>query len=184
MNAVGNGARPLDAEVGRDRPDQARLARLAEEQAALRRVATLVARATPPEEVFAAVAEEARRLFLVDVANMCRYEPDGVATVVASVGQRLAVGSRVKLEGKNGTTLVHRTGRAARIDDYADASGAFAANARERGVRSAVATPIMVEGHLWGALGVGTSAEQPLPPDAEARLASFAELMATAVANA
>jgi signal transduction histidine kinase len=80
---------------------------------------------------------------------------------------------------------VHQTGRAARIDSYADASGPFATQAREHGIRSAVATPIMVEGRLWGVLGVGsTTTAQPLPPDAQARLASFAELVATAIANA
>ena len=162
---------------------RASVARLAEEQAALRRVATLVAAGAPPEEAFAAVAEEAGRLFLVDVANMCRYEPDGTATVVASAGERFAVGSRVRLEGKNGTTLVYQTGRAARIDSYADASGPFGTDAREQGVRSGVGTPVMVEGRLWGALGVGTTTDRPLPPDAEARLASFAELVATAIAN-
>jgi signal transduction histidine kinase len=163
---------------------RASLARLAQEQTALRRVATLVAAGAPPEEAFAAVAEEAGRLFLVDVANMCRYEPDGTATIVASVGERFALGSRVKLEGKNGTTLVYQTGLAARIDDYADASGPFGDQARVHGVRSAVGTPIMVDGSLWGVLGVGTSTGRPLPSDAEARLASFAELMATAIANA
>jgi signal transduction histidine kinase len=163
---------------------RASLARLAEEQAALRRVATLVATGAPPEEAFAAVAEEAGRLFLADVANMCRYEPDGAATIVASVGERFVIGSRIKLEGKNGATLVYQTGRAARIESYADASGPLGADARERGLRSAIATPIMVEGRLWGALGVGTSTERPLPPDAEERLASFAELVATAIANA
>ena len=150
----------------------------------MRRVATLVAAGVPPEEAFAAVAEEAGRLLLVDVANMCRYEPDGTATIVASAGGRFAVGSRLKLEGKNGTTLVYQTGRAARIESYADASGPLGTGARERGVRSSVGTPIMVEGRLWGVLGVGTTTEQPLPPDAEARLASFAELVATAIANA
>ena len=163
---------------------RAELARLAEEQAALRRVATLVAAGAPPEEAFAAVAEEAGKLFLVDVANMCRYEPDGTATIVASAWGRFAVGSRLKLEGKNVTTLVYQTGRAARIDSYADASGPLGTGARERGVRSSVATPIMVEGHLWGVLGIGASTERPLPPDAEARLASFTELVATAIANA
>jgi signal transduction histidine kinase len=160
------------------------VARLAEEQAALRRVATLVAAGALPEEAFAAVAEEAGRLFLVDVANMCRYEPDRTATIVASAGGRLAVGSRLKLEGKNSTTLVYQTGRAARIESYVDTSGPFATEARQAGIRSAVGTPIMVEGRLWGVLGVGTSTERPLPPDTEARLASFAELMATAIANA
>ena len=163
---------------------RAALARLAEEQAALRRVATLVAAGAPPEEAFAAVAEEAGRLFLADVANMCRYEPDGTATIVASVGGRFVVGSRLKLEGKNGTTLVYQTGRAARLESYADASGPLGVGARERGVRSAVGTPVMVEGRLWGVLGVGSILEQPMPPDAEARLASFAELVATAIANA
>jgi signal transduction histidine kinase len=156
----------------------------AEEQAALRRVATLVAAGAPPEEAFAAVAAEAGRLFLVDVANMVRYEPDGTATMVASAGERFTVGARLKLEGKNNATLVYQTGRSVRMDTYADTSGPFGAEARQVGVRSGVGTPIMVEGRLWGALGVATTTEQPLPPDAEIRLASFAELVATAIANA
>jgi signal transduction histidine kinase len=156
----------------------------AEEQAALRRVATLVAAAVPPEEAFAAVADETGRLFLVDVASLYRYEPDGTATVVASAGGLFTVGSRLKLEGKNSTTLVYQTGRAARMDSYDDTSGPLGNDARKRGIRSSVGTPLMVEGRLWGMLGVGTTTEQPLPPDAEARLASFAELVATAIANA
>ena len=180
MNTVGPGAN----RVGRDPPDQSRLGQLAEEQAALRRVATLVAAGAPPEEAFAAVVEEAGRLFLVDVANMCRYEPDGTGTIVASAGERFVVGSRLKLEGKNVTTVVYQTGRAARMESYADASGPLGTESREGGVRSGIGTPIMVDGCLWGVLGVGTTTEQPLPPDAEARLASFAELVATAIANA
>ena len=180
MNTVGPGAN----RVGRDPPDQSRLGQLAEEQAALRRVATLVAAGAPPEEAFAAVVEEAGRLFLVDVANMCRYEPDGTGTIVASAGERFVVGSRLKLEGKNATTVVYQTGRAARMESYADASGPLGTESREGGVRSGIGTPIMVDGCLWGVLGVGTTTEQPLPPDAEARLASFTELVATAIANA
>ena len=156
----------------------------AEEQAALRRVATLVAAGAPPEGAFAAVADEAGRLFLVDVANMCRYEPDGTATMVASAGGRFAVGGRLKLEGNNGATLVYQTGRAARMESYASSSGPLGDQGREGGVHSSVSTPITVEGRLWGVLGVGTTTEWPLPPDAEARLASFAELVATAIANA
>jgi signal transduction histidine kinase len=162
---------------------RAALARLAEEQAALRRVATLVARATPQQEVFAAVAEEAERLFLVDGANLYRYEPDGMATIVASAGGLFVVGSRIAIEGNNSTTLVYQTGRAARTESFDDTSGPLGAEARKRGIRSSVGTPVMVEGRLWGALAVGTSTEQPLPPDTEVRLASFAELVATAIAN-
>ncbi|HWE10754.1 MAG TPA: GAF domain-containing protein [Solirubrobacteraceae bacterium] len=163
---------------------RAALARLAEEQAALRRVATLVARGAAPEEVFAAVAKEAGRLFLVDVVNMNRYEYDGTYTIVASEGGRFPVGGRWALGGKNGTTLVFETGRPARIDSYAAASGQGGVGSHDRGIRSAVGTPIIVEGHLWGVLGVATTLEQPLPADTEARLASFTELVATAIANA
>ena len=163
---------------------RAALARLAEEQAALRRVATLVARGAAPEEVFAAVAEEVGQLFLADVTNMCRYEPDGRFTVVASAGDRFPVGSRWTLGGKNVATIVFETGRPARMDSYADATGPFDAATREEGVRSAVGTPVIVEGRLWGVMGVGSSPEQPLPADTEARLASFTELVATAIANA
>jgi signal transduction histidine kinase len=163
---------------------RASLARLAEEQAALRRVATLVARGAAPEEVFAAVAEEVGQLFLADLANMSRYESDGTFTIVASAGKRFPVGSRWPLGGKTITTIVFETGRPARFDSYADVTGTLADDAREAGIRSAVATPITAEGRLWGVIGVGSSLEQPLPADTEARLASFTELVATAIANA
>ncbi len=169
--------------MDRDPADQAQQRQIADEQAALRRVATLVARGAAPEEVFAAVAEEVGRLFLADVTNMCRYEPDGRFTVVASAGDRFPVGSRWTLGGKNAATIVFETGRPARMDSYADATGPFGAAIREKGVRSVVGTPIIVEGRLWGVMGVGSTLEQPLPPDTEARLVSFTELVATAVAN-
>jgi signal transduction histidine kinase len=164
---------------------RADLARLAEAQAALRRVATLVARGRPPEDVFAAVANEVGRLLSVDLANMFRYELDGSLTVVASAGGRFAVGSRWPLAGQmNLGTLVLETGRPARIDDYADATGLLADDMREEGTRSAVGTPIIVEGRLWGLMAVGLTTNQQLPADTEARLASFTELVATAVSNA
>jgi signal transduction histidine kinase len=157
---------------------------LAEEQAALRRVATLVARGVPPEEVFGAVATEVERLLLVDVVNMARYESDGTITLVASAEDRFPVGRRWPLGGKNVGTLVFETGRPARIDSYADATGPLADDIRDRGVNSAVATPIIVEGRLWGVIGVASTHEQPLPTDTEVRLASFTELAATAISNA
>jgi signal transduction histidine kinase len=162
---------------------RAGLARLAAEQAALRRVATLVAHGAPPEDVFAAVANEVERLLSVDMANVCRYESDATVTFVASARQRLPVGSRWPLRETNLATLVFDTGRPARIDKYADATGALAEGIREVGIRSAVGTPIIVEGRLWGFVAAGSSQEQPLPPDTEARLASFTELVATAISN-
>jgi signal transduction histidine kinase len=164
-----------------------RVGRLAEEQAALRRVATLVARGAAQAEVFATVIEEAGRLLRVDLANLCRYEPDGTQTFVATWGRggkRFAVGTRRPLGGRNLGTLVFETGRPARIDSYRDASGSLSVTARDTGLHSAVATPIVVEGRLWGMMGVGSSQEGPLPADTDARLASFTELVATAIANA
>jgi signal transduction histidine kinase len=161
---------------------------LAEEQAALRRVATLVARGTRPEEVFAAVIEEIGRLFPVDLASMGRYESDGTLTFVAAwgmAGEHFPVGSRRMLGGKNLGTIVFETGRSARIDNYADSSsGPIGVAAREAGINSSLATPIMVEGRLWGVIAAGSILERVLPADTEARLASFTELVATAIANA
>jgi signal transduction histidine kinase len=189
VNAADTGAgasHAVDGRAGSDPPDQARLRQLAEEQAALRRVATLVARGTPPEQVFAAVAEEIGHLLSVDVVNMCRYDPDRTITFLASwdtAGQRFPVSSRLSLGGHNLGTFVYETGRSGRIENYADDSSIGALTV-EAGVRSAVGTPITVEGRLWGVISAGTSLVQPLPPDAEERLASFTELVATAIANA
>jgi signal transduction histidine kinase/ketosteroid isomerase-like protein len=163
------------------------LARLAQEQAALRRVATLAARGTSPEELFAAVVEEVVRVLPVKVVAMARYESAGTMMVVASsdgVRDRFPVGSRWPLGGKNVSTAVFETGRPARIDGYAGAAGRLGAAIREQGVHSSVGAPIVVEGRLWGVMTASSGPEQPLPVDTEARLVSFTELVATAIANA
>jgi hypothetical protein len=103
---------------------------IADEQAALRRVATLVARAAPPEEVFAAVAAEAGRVLGVDVAILNRYAPGGAETVAVAVWASdgippVGLGNRVPLGGRNMTSLVFQTGQPARIDSYTGTSGAF-----------------------------------------------------------
>jgi len=173
--------------VDRDPPDQVLLRQLAGEQAALRRVATLVARGAAPEEVFAMVAGEVGQLLPVDSAIMCRYEPDGALTFVAQWGSGAAgfpVGSRWMLGGHNVGTLVFQTGRPARVDDLAESSsGALSAGIRAAGVRAAIGTPVIVEGRMWGLISIGSHREQPLPATTEARLVSFAELVATAIAN-
>jgi GAF domain-containing protein len=160
----------------------------AEEQAALHRVATLVARAAPPQEVFAAVTEEAARVLNTDLARMNRYNPDGGHTVVAgwtSTGETApaAPGSIWSFGGPNVPTLVFQTGCPARIDDYAEATGSDAELLCSWGLRSAVGVPVSVEGRPWGVLLVGSRAD-PLPAVTEARLAGFTELVATAIANA
>jgi signal transduction histidine kinase len=159
----------------------------AEEQAALRRVATLVARTASPEEVFAAVTAEAGRLLTTDLAVLARYDPDGTETILgawAGTGASpVAVGTRVALGGRDVSSLVFQTSRPARIDGYSDAAGSAAALARELGTRAAVGVPISVAGRLWGVMIMATRFK-PLPADTEARLAGFTDLAATAVANA
>jgi PAS domain S-box-containing protein len=169
------------------RDAEAQATRLAEEQAALRRVATLVARQTPQAEVFGSIAAEICRLLAVDAAVIVRYEDDRFRVVVASAGpaaDMVPIGTREPLGGdENVVSAVFRTRRAARIDDYRSESGRFAARAVESGIRSAVGTPIMVEGRLWGTM-LALTRDAPLAPDTEPRIAEFTELMATAIANA
>jgi signal transduction histidine kinase len=162
--------------------------RIAEEQAALRRVATLVAAAAAPEEVFAAVAEEVGRLLQVDYTILSRFELDRVATVVGAWTRAGGAGptplhTRIPLGGGI-HTVMFESGGPARIDDYAAASGPCAAVDDRFGIRCMVGVPIRVEGRMWGALVVASADQQPPPGDTEARLAAFAELVATAIANA
>ena len=160
--------------------------RLADEQAALRRVATLVARESSPEEVFAAVAEEVGRVLELDDTRMFRFEAGGIGTVVASWGRlatALPVGSRIPMEGKSASGLVSRTGRPARVDDFTNATGAFASTLRDLGTRSAAAAPIVVEGRLWGAMATASLHADPVPAGTEARMGQFTELVATAISS-
>jgi signal transduction histidine kinase len=151
------------------------LGRRLEEQAALRRVAMLVARGVPLAEVFAAVAEEAGRLLGADDVALARFEPDGAATVVAGLGAHgeAPAGTRWAADELPPMAAVWHTGRAAR-DDQQD---------RRMGSWSAAASPILVEGRLWGVMRVSTKGV-PLPPDTKERMANFTELVTTAIANA
>ena len=159
--------------------------RLAEEQAALRRVATLVAHESSPSEVSAAVAKEVARLLGVENVRMARYEADATVTVVAEWGELdagIPVGVRLPLGGKNIASQVLRTERPARIES-AEATGAVGAYVRGMGSRSAVGAPIVVDGRLWGVM-VATSPEGgSLPAETESRLENFTELVATAISN-
>jgi signal transduction histidine kinase/uncharacterized protein YoaH (UPF0181 family) len=163
------------------------LARLADEQAALRRVATLVARDAPPGEVFDVVAMEVGKLLDTDITVVGRYDGDGAATAIGSWSASpggVPVGTRSVLGGRNVLTLVAETERPARVDGYDDASGGAAEIARRHGWRSSIAAPIIVEGRLWGVMLVATQGPEPFPAGAEERLAAFTDLVATALANA
>jgi signal transduction histidine kinase len=161
---------------------------LVDEQAALRRLATAVARGASPQDIFAAIADELRPLLGGEDATVVRYESDGTATIVAGLGpwiDLLPDQRSVALDDALAITAVFRTGRSARQDDYrnARASGPFAEYARRTGTRSTIASPVTVEGRLWGAVVVSTT-RAPLPADAEPRMAGFAELVGIVIATA
>jgi signal transduction histidine kinase len=165
---------------------RARAERLADEQEALSHVATLVARESSPVEVFGAVTDEAMRV-LGSTVGLLRFGSDRTATLVAQSDTPWPpppLGTRFRLDGENLVTSLYRTGRATRQDEWTNATGDVSAMADVLGVRSSVATPIVVEGRLWGAMIATTNDPEPLPPDTEVRLEHFAELVATAIVNA
>jgi signal transduction histidine kinase len=163
------------------------LRRLAEEQAALRRIATLVAQGTEAGAVFDAVCSETGRLFGATTVNLVHFTPDGFNLTMSGWslhGVHVPAGTRLPLAGDTINSLVQRTAAPGRFDSYEGAAGELAARVRELGIRSEVGAPVIIEGRVWGALIAGTDAPEPLPPRSELRLAGFAELIATAVSNA
>jgi signal transduction histidine kinase len=178
---------------------RAEVVRLADEQAALRRVATLVAKGEQPGVIFMRVAEEIARISHVDNGFVVRFESDGTVTVVASCGRvdvPMRVGSNWLMDGDSVAARVFRTGRPARMDSYRDASGSIAA-AMPSADFAGVGAPIVIGDRLWGAATATTAprtgalptyaeAMRPggLPTDAEERIAKFADLIAIAISNA
>ncbi|MDT5358858.1 MAG: hypothetical protein QOC69_620, partial [Mycobacterium sp.] len=155
------------------------LARLSDEQAALRRVATLVARGGPSDEVFAAVAQEVGLVLGAEITRLLRFEADGTATITATwlrAGERLPTGSRIPITNTVAAP-VRETGKAARITEESPPELPGSAY-------SAVGAPIMVGGTVWGAMTALSRADHPLPDVAAARIAEFTDLVGTAVANA
>ena len=163
------------------------LGQVAAEQAALGRVATLVAVAVPPGDVFTAVAAEVGGLFGVPLVGLFRYDGEGVATVIAGTGKVVSyLGRRWPCPaGDPGlVTRVQRTGQPLRIDDYRQIRSVISESAREFGIGMAAGVPVLVNGRVWGAVMVAAGHERPpLPADTLDRLAVFTELMATAIAN-
>ena len=161
---------------------------LADEQAALRRVATLVASGVPPSRVFGQVTEEVARLLAMPGANVMRYDGARTATVVGGWSEdgtlSLPLASTFDLDGDTVVAKVLRRGSPQRVDRYQDASGDLAETLQRSGYRAAVAAPVTVGGRLWGALAAGTRSHEPLPESVEQRLCDFAELVAQALANA
>lgn len=165
-------------------PTTAELRRVADEQAALRRVATLVARGAPSAAVFTMVAEQVGALFGADATAVIRFEPGEEATVLAARGQtRRETGTRFTPGPRLAIASVRGTGRAARIDVNGPAHASVPDILGTPGIRSVVDVPIVVDGRVWGAIGVAAR-RGPFPPQTERQLTEFTELVATAIANA
>ncbi len=165
----------------------AEVGRLATEQRALRRVATLVASEAQPERVFSAVSEECARVLEVNASAVLRYEDDDTATVVGrhnrdSAGV-LQIGLRLTTDETSSLGQVRRSGAAARVDDWGTAErGITGETMFQFGYRSTASAPIVVAGVLWGAVSIAS--EDPLPAEIENRLAAFCELVSLGVASA
>jgi len=168
-------------------PSVAQLEALLAEQAALRRVATLVAADPDPRRLFDTVCEEVGCVLGVESANVLRYEDDGTQTVVgawaASGAPWFPGGENVPIDGETVSGKMRRSGTPQRVDDYAGVRGQLVKRLGEVGIRSAVGAPVKVAGRIWGGIVASSGRTHAFPEGAENRLADFAELLTAALAN-
>jgi PAS domain S-box-containing protein len=160
---------------------------LSHEQAALRRVATLVAEGPDAGELFDAVAIEVGQLLSADATRLLRYQQDGTASVVGSYGAsdaELGVGSRLGLDRGQLWGRVAQSRSPQRTDRLREGSDPLATSLLAVGIAAAVAAPIVVSGRPWGAIVAAWERSDRAGRDTEIRMAQFTELVATAVANA
>jgi signal transduction histidine kinase len=180
--------RPLRAYRGRGR-DVAALKRFAEEQSALRRVATAVARGVSPGMAFRTVASEVGRLFGADHASINRYEPDGTIAIVAQWSDprvahlALPLGGRFKLGADSASATVRATGGPARRARH-QITGELGHWLATHEIGYVVACPILLHDHLWGTVTALFQGTEPPPADVEKRMAEFVELTGCTIAQA
>ena len=138
--------------------------------------------------MFEAVVTEVGQLFPgANAAALSRYETGDELTMIgkwSKAGGYVPVGERYPLERGTVGSLIGETRRPGRVDVDAEAFRSLPAVIRELGWVSVVGAPILVEGRLWGLVGISSTTEQSLPPNTEERLTEFTELVATAIANA
>jgi signal transduction histidine kinase/ketosteroid isomerase-like protein len=177
---------PEDRTGQSDVPSRFEAAQMADEQAALRRVATLVTGEVPQGELFVSVCHEVAQLFGADTVNLGRFDADGTAINVGgwnADGTPAPIGIHVSLEGESATARVYRTGRAARVDDYGEVGGEIASVLRTMGLRASAGVPVVVGGQPWGVMVASANGTEALPHETEERMAAFTELVATAISN-
>jgi signal transduction histidine kinase len=168
--------------------DNAVVQALLDEQAALRRVATLVATAGDPARVFPIVTEEVGRLLGAQTANMVRYSHDGTADVIGQWNEpdvpSMPLGAHIELDGDTLAPKICRSGQPERVDDYGGLTGRLAERLQQLGIASGVGAPIVFDGELWGSVVVSSVRTHAFASGAEHRIAAFTELVAQALANA
>jgi PAS domain S-box-containing protein len=169
------------------RAAEAEVRLLADEQAALHRVATLVARGADTDAVFQAVTKEVARLCRGEAANMIRYQRDDTAVVIGawsdgSGGHRRARDDR-SARRRSAGPRIRRTGASLRVDSFVPGRGHLGETLGRLGFTAAIGAPVVVDDELWGAVIV-RSAKGPFPDGAEYRLQPFAELAGQALAPA
>jgi len=160
---------------------------LVDEQAALRRVATLVAEGQGADDVFRAVAAEVGQLLGADATRLLRYEPDGSASVVATHGApdaEIGVRAREGIDQGESWRRVAERAREIQSDHSPDGSDLLAESPLSFGIGAACAAPIAVSGRPWGVIVAAWKRAEEARADTETRMAQFTELVATAVANA
>jgi signal transduction histidine kinase len=163
-------------------------AALATQQTALRHVATLVARGADPADVYPVTVAELARGLDVEHVTLVQFDTDDTCTVLAAHDrpgrEKLQAGERLPIDGDSISGRVRRTAGAARIDDYADVGGTIASRMRGLGLHSGAGAPVTIDGETRGVLIVGSIRPEPLPGGTEERICDFADLVATAIANA
>jgi signal transduction histidine kinase len=180
---------PVKGMTDQAAPSREELSVVAEEQAALRRVATLVARGISPTVLFGAAATESGRVLCAETTALVRFERDRTAAIVGAwakqgtEGLALPLGSRWPTEEGSVAARVQHTGQSAWVADYEGGIGAEHDWAHAHGIRSSVASPIVVDGQLWGALIAFSGSSAADHHDTETRLLAFTELVALAIAN-
>jgi PAS domain S-box-containing protein len=172
----------LIAAAARDITDSVRRV----EQAALRRVATVVTQGAAPGEVFTTVAAEIADLLDADLTLIGRYESDSTFSYLAVGGHvcALPLGDRLKLGGNNLASNILRSRQPQSMSYDDKASGPAAEFAHGLGLRSAVGTPILVDGRIWGAMFAAWAQPRDISSETAERLLQITELIAAAIANA
>lgn len=161
---------------------------VSDQTAALLRVATLVARSRGSQEVFETIAEEVGRALSAQAANVVRFDPDGMVTIMsgwnAAGHVRFADGGHFLASASLGTAMVLDCGHAIELDEH-DPAQTYAPEVAARMKTNAVGyLPLFVQGQLWGEV-IAAAVDAPvLKPELEGFIGSLLELVAIAIDNA